>query len=329
MGVRKTETRLPAGLTAADLGESVISPDGRCCLISFNTAPLAASRPNSYMVFVTDAGLAATVESYQWSITEDGFEPYSETTTVGEFTYLPVNAGNLGIDVQLLDGSDKVLASLSMSQELGGLNPTIEDSIAAAAGQAGPGAGNPDVLRELVNEYYTYYQGVHLKTPEADDSFKRFVCGVLFDGVLKYPAAKRKDINNEIAATLTDNPAAFSTAAGNAVGPAALRLAVLAMNYPVGSPLLPWTELPDGGSANALADELLRQKLDALAEDNKIDLVNIARFPKTNIAFCAAIIENLRDKYFAGASFKDVLTGMNGTREHWITKHYTTGPIAK
>ena len=329
MGVRKTESRLPAGLQAADLGESVTSADGRCCLVSFITAPLAAGRENTYIVFVTDAGLGATVQSYQWSVTEDGIEPRSANTDVGEFGYMPLTVGNVTVDVQLLDASNKALLSLSINQEAGGLNPAIEDEIAAAATQAGPGAGNPDVLRELVNEYYGYYQAVQLKTPEGDDSFKRFVCGVLFDGTLKYPAGKRKEINNELAAVLTDNSTVFSAPAQNPIGPAAIRLALLAMNYPLGSPMLPWTELPDGGSANAAADELLRQKLDALAEESKIDLFNIARFPKTNIKFCAAIIENLRDKYFAGAAFKDVLTGMNGTREHWITKHYTTGPIAK
>jgi hypothetical protein len=329
MPVRKTESRLPSGLQPSDLGEAILSVDGRISLVSFCTSPLAASQENNYILFVTDSGLAANVQSYLWTVTEDGAIPFGITTTIGELSYQPNNVGNLVVDVQLLDGSNNKLASLSLIQEVGGLNPTIEDDIAAAAGQAGPGAGNPDILRELVNEYYIYYQSVHLKTPEGDDSFKRFTCGMLFDGLLKYPTAKRKDINNEIASVLTDNPAAFSIAAGNAVGPAALRLALLAMNYPPGSPLLPWTELPDGGSANALADELLRQKLDAFAEDDKIDLVNIARFPKTNIKFCAAIIENLRDKYFAGASFKDVLTGMNGTREHWISKHYNTGPIAK
>jgi hypothetical protein len=329
MSVRKTESRLPAGLQATDLGQSVVSPDGRCCLVSFNTAPLAATRENTYTVFVTDAALASNVQSYQWTFTEDGIEPYSTITVVGELAYRPTNAGNLDADVQLLDGSNAILASLSLIQEVGGLNPAIEDDIAAATKQAGPGAANPDVLRELVNDYYTYYQGVQLKTPEGDDFFKRFVCGMLFDGAVRYPPSKRKEISNEIVSVLTNNTDAFSTAAGNCIGPAALRLTLLAMHYPEGGPMLPWTELPETGSEHALADELLRQKLNALGENDKIDLVNIARFPKTSIQFCAAIIENLRNKYFPGASFKDVMTGMNGTREHWISKHYNTGPIAK
>ena len=62
--MRKTETRLPAGLQPADLGEAVASADGHCCLVSFITAPLAVNRENIYVVFVTDAGLAASVQSF-------------------------------------------------------------------------------------------------------------------------------------------------------------------------------------------------------------------------------------------------------------------------
>jgi hypothetical protein len=33
--VRKTENRLPPNFQAADFGETVVAPDGRCALVSF------------------------------------------------------------------------------------------------------------------------------------------------------------------------------------------------------------------------------------------------------------------------------------------------------
>ena len=68
--------------------------------------------------------------------------------------------------------------------------------------------------------------------------------------------------------------------------------------------------------------------LAALSDTDKIDIFNISRFPKTNITQCASIVETLRDKYFSGASFDDVLTGLSGTRAQWITMHYSKGPLA-
>ena len=72
MAVRKTETRIPTGLVASDLGESFVAADGRCALVSFITSPLAVNRENTYVVFVTDAGLAAQAHSFEWSFSENG-----------------------------------------------------------------------------------------------------------------------------------------------------------------------------------------------------------------------------------------------------------------
>jgi hypothetical protein len=152
---------------------------------------------------------------------------------------------------------------------------------------------------------------------------------MIFRGNQKNPREKRKENFDRLAQSLDENLDAFPIRAAQGIGPCDIRLALLAMNYPLSSPLLAWTELPEAADKNAFADELLRQKFMDISEDDKIDLLNLARFPKTSIDLCAKIIEALRDKYFPGASFNDVMTGMNGTRAHWILKHYLSGPLAK
>jgi hypothetical protein len=329
MPVRKTESRLPANLTAADLGEFVAAPDGRCTLVSFQTSPLAPGQKNTYVLFVTDAALAGSTHSYEWSIDEDGAFPQTVQTDVGEMTYQPANIGNIVVTARLLDTGGSELASITILQEIGALNEALETLIAAAGDQPGAGMSNPDVIREVVNGYYSYYESVTLKTPEPGDAFKRCVCSFLCDGALKRTPDERQTLSGKLADALDDNEDDFPTIAAEGVGVCGIRLGLLAMVFPSQAPLLTWTELPQDANQNAVADEQLRGQLANLGDDDKIDLINLARFPKTNIAQCAGIIEALRDKYFAGVSFDDVLTELSGTRQHWIGLHYSTGPIAK
>jgi hypothetical protein len=327
MPVRKTESRLPASMTPSDLGESVTSSDGKYALVSFLTSPLPPGRPNTYVLFVTDNALAGSIKSFKWDITEDGTLGFSQTTDVGEIAYQTNNIGNIDVSVRLLDNTDAVVGRISLIQEIGPLYPALESEIADAVEKDGPGAANLDAVRGIFNDFRIYYLDVKPTIPESDDSFQRFIGGIIFRGGLKSDPDERASDFTQLADALDNNPDAFPIEAAPGIGTCAIRLALLAMNHPSGSPLLPWTELPEPSDQNAMADEQLRQKLKDFSDDDKVDLLNLSRFPKTNISLCAKIIENLRDKYFAGASFKDVMTGMDGTRGHWIMKHYLKGPI--
>ncbi len=123
MPVRKTETRIPAGVAASDLGEAVVATDGRCALVSFLTSPLTAGHQNTYVLFVTDAALAASIQSCEWLFAEDGAFPQTVQTTVGEASYTPANIGNMTIIVRFLDSGGAELGSLTLVQDIGPLNP--------------------------------------------------------------------------------------------------------------------------------------------------------------------------------------------------------------
>ena len=171
MGVRKTETRFPGTLQATDLGQAIAAADGRCALVSFVTSPIVVGRENVYVAFVTDGGLAAAAQSFEWTFTENGGTPSVQTTQMGEVSYQPQSTGSLDLKVRILDSGSTEQANLSLTQEITSLNPILEGVISNAGDQPGPGVGNPEVVRELVNDYSVYYQGVQLKTPEAGDSF--------------------------------------------------------------------------------------------------------------------------------------------------------------
>jgi hypothetical protein len=332
MTVRNTECRLPAGYQATDLGEAVTAADGRCALVSFVTAPIVAERENSYVVFVTDPALAAATDSFEWTITEHARDPLVVTTQSGVFTYVPSTLATLSIDVALLDGGGTRQATLSLAQEVVDPSQAAEELIERAADALGAGAGNPEVLRELVNEHARYYQTVTPQSAEPADAFRRLTFSFVWDGAQRRTPRMRAWQIDRLATALNEQPADFAGLAAEGVGVSDLRLGLLAMilpSAPGGPPLLPWTELPEAVSPRAVADEQLRMAVSALSEPARIDLFNVVRFPKSNITQCARALEALRNRYFAGASFEDVLTGMSGIRAHWITRHYREGPLKR
>jgi hypothetical protein len=334
MPVRATETRIPASLRPADLGEAVVAADERCALVSCISSQLVLARDNTYIVFVTDGGLAGSTEAYEWSFAEGSRPPQKQRTAIGEITYRPTAEGALQIVVRLLDGADQELAQLSLSQEIVPLHAGLEALIENAKNEPGPGVGNPDVARELVNDHNPYYQGVTTESAENGDAFQRFVFSMVHDGAQQRSVQRRREHLNRLSATLNDGGAELATVAAEGAGVCSIRLALLAMIVPRSAdadvtPLLEWTELPDVASRRAVADEQLRARLASLDMPAKLDLFNIARFPKSNIVHCAKLIESLRDRYFDGATFEDVLTGMGGTRAHWILRHYREGPLMR
>jgi len=324
MAVRKTEGRLPEGLSPDDLGQSISSPDGKAILISYIISPLVVNRTNTYVVFVPDLDVAASVESYEWMITEENAAPTTQNTSIGELVYVPQTVSNLTVQVKAMANGNSEVASLSLSQEVVATNAELEELILSAADQPGPGIGNPDVARELVNDHNPYYQNVTLLTPENGDGFKQFVFSMVSDGALQRNPAQRKSMIDQLAASLNNGTDDYTTLISEGAGICKIRMTMLAMVIP---DIVTWTELPEDPSARLTADEQLRQTLAAVDENKKIDLFNLVRFPKSNITQCGKILEALRNRYFANANFNDVLTGMSGTRAHWISRHYREGPI--
>lgn len=324
MSVRKTESRVPATFAPGDLGQAMVAPDGRCALVSFVSSPVVVGRENTYVLFVTDAALAGSVNSFEWSFVENGGTPTTQTTAFGEQSYTPAATGQLLVTVRLLSAANTEQASITLTQEITTLQSEIEAAIAAARNSTGPAIGNPEAAREIVNDHSPYHQEVALQTPESGEAFQRFVFGMVHEGAVQRPPAQRKEQLSQLAASLNGPGGDFQTLAAAGAGLCGVRLALLAMVRAD----LPWTELPEPTTPRATADQQLRERLAALDEAKRIDLFNLVRFPKSNVVQSARIIEALRDRYFAGTNFQDVLTGMSGTRAHWITRHFREGPIA-
>lgn len=331
MPVRRTETRIPTNLQALDLGQAGVAADGRCALVSFVTSPIVVNRDNVYVLLVTDPALAGATESFEWSFAMDGVTPVVQTTPHGEVTWRSPSTGALTVTVRILGAGSAEQARLEIAQAVVDTNATLEALIEDARNEQGPTVANPDVARELINEHNLYYQSVALSTPETGDSFARFVFTMLHDGALEHSPAERKQHIDRLAEVLNGGEGDFATLAATGIGVCSIRPALLAMTTPPAAggsaPALAWTELPEPAAPHAAAEADLRRAIAALDLDTRIDFFNRARFPKSNIAQCARILETLRDRYFSGVPFNDVLTGLSGTRAHWMVRHYREGPL--
>ena len=332
MPVRKTESRTPFDLAPSELGEAVASSDEQALLVSMITAPLATGRPNTYVVFVTDSGLASQVEQFEWTFTENADAPTQQTTQQGEVTYTPASTGQLEVVVRLKDSADTDLKALTLVQPLGNLQAEIETLLAAASEGVQPTLGNPEAVRELVNDLSPYYQDARLLDGSADEDFERFLFTVVNDGVLRNDTADRHARIHHIADVLNTDSEDLPAALAPGVGVSALRLPLLAMHIgrtAGADPLIEFVELPEVSAPRVAGYRDLLEQIGSLDEDSRIDLFNVARFPKSNIKYCGVVLELLRDRYFSGTSFADVLAGMGGTRAHWITRHYSEGPLLR
>lgn len=326
MAVRKTESRLPDGFQPSDLGQAVTSAGGTCSLISFVTSPLVINRTNQYVVLIQDAGLAASAASYAWTVTESSGAPINSNSPTGELTYVATKIGNLQVAVNVLDGGGGTLATLTLQQDVTDPSEELEDLITESADTPGPGMANPDALRELINEHNMYYSGVALQNPETGLGFKRLVFNMAFDGVLKRNPFERKRHLNQLADAVNAGTSDLATVSTQGAGVCSVRLLLLAMTIPG---MVPFTLLPQDANQRALAANTLYQSLAQLSDEKKIDLFNIVRFPRSNIIYCGRILENLRNQYFAGTTFDDVLTGMSGARAQWIIGQYRQGPVSR
>lgn len=158
MAVRKTESRIPDSLQPEDLGQAVTS--NGVSLISFVTSPVVVDRNNHYVVMIVNAGIAAAAQSYEWSVSVNGGAATVSVTNIGEFMVDPQQTGTLVVSVNVRDAANATLATVTLNQHVVSPSEQLEDMIAEAHSQAGPGMADPDALRELINEHNLYYQNV-------------------------------------------------------------------------------------------------------------------------------------------------------------------------
>jgi hypothetical protein len=326
MPVRKTESRIPANFQPGDLGEATISVDGRVALIAYCPSPIVLLRTNVYVVMLMNDPLALAVNGYEWVISENGTERHRSITPIGELEYTPQAAGSVSITVTLQGGGNPIL---HLAQSVVVTNPQLETLITAAGNTVGPTIADPAIARELVNHYCQFYSGVTTTPPEAGQAaqdFQRLIFKIVYEGTAAINPTTRKQKLAQLADILNSSTPNFSEKAWESLGLCGLRAALLAMFYPDANR---YQELPIDITTRSQRRLQITTQIDALNINQKVDLFNLLRFPKSNIIQSAKIIEALRNRKFAGTNFTDVLTGFQGARLNDIINHFRQGPNAR
>jgi hypothetical protein len=295
---------------------------------------VAARRIQNYVVFVTEAGLAATVNSYDWSFTNGGVTNQTTSNGIAEFT--PQNTGSLVVAVNLKSAANATLHTVTLTQQVISLNEALELKIEQEENNF-PGAGNPETSRELVNDIRPYVNAI---LPIASDEiYNKAICSLAYARTLQTTQIRRNLLNEDLANILKTQPANFYSQAKDGIGICKTRPQLLAMflDNPAsaGNKYLNIATLELAAGANAAARTAnataIETAFNALGVDVHTDLFNLLRFPKSHVAMAKRIFDSLKERYYpdVAPSVTTVATylGVTADAKKLITE-YEKGPVA-
>ncbi len=337
MPVRKTESRLPPGFSAAELGQSATAAaNANIYLISYLTDPVIRERMQHYVVLVDGVAapaLPATIGQYDWSINDAG-TAHTQRTDAGILEYTPQNLGTLAVSVNVLDAAGATLATVALSQQVVPLFTGLEQKIDEDEATS-PLAAHPETSRELINDLRRYADAI--APPASDALLDKLLLSIAYSVTLRIPQSSQvvRNVRLENAAREINNGqhANFLSVAENGIGVAECRPHLLAMclnknGTAPAVPYIPFVQIPARGRARTTALTGIRTAFNALTEPDKVDLFNLLRFPKTHFRMCKTVLERLRDEYFNGQAMQALL-GDRAKTERLISEYQEDGIKAR
>jgi hypothetical protein len=318
MGVRKTESRMPEGFEAQDFGQAAVK-DGNYALVSYFTSPIALSTTITYIVFVLNN---ATADTYHWTfesipsgkIDESVPDPFD-----GLYRYTPKHLGTLKVKVEVTANGEKK-SVLELEQEIVPLDSDLESLLAGKGSiqnfnvsiSVGALGGNDRISREIVNNFRNYildtaYNFKNYILPSSSPSSEtskippRFLAAIAYLAILRSEIKlfHREAVLEKAANELNeDNPISFlfDPLGVCQIKPQVLAMAIRKPNITPEKTYTDWIEIPADGSKVRLTQTKIKSNFDNLELNDKIDLFNLLRFPKSNIRMCEQLLFKLNDR---------------------------------
>jgi hypothetical protein len=328
MPVRKTESRLPDGFTAADLGQSATAAGNKIALVSFFSSPCALRQTQVYVVFVADPAVASTVGNYEWTFA-NGATPTQLQTDDGITQFTPQSLGALTVTVKVKGGGGAVLHTITLSQQVIALNNDLEVLIDQQESNV-PDAAHPDTSRELVNEIRGY---INVLLPgTANELYNKAISSLAYARCMESEQFRRHLALERIAKVINSgNHKDFLSETKEGFGTCKTRPQLLAMflkRQGATQPYIDLVELPDAKASRPAVEKAIAKAFNdatKVTEEHKIDLFNLLRFPKSHLAMVKLVIDGLQAKYFSSATVPDVLK-VKAKATSLLTQ-FETGPI--
>lgn len=325
MTVRKTESRIPLGFNAFELGESVQVDN--FALVCYLRSPVPVDSKLDYVLFVTAVPEADRDNwTYSWKtvrVSTGEVIKEQKVTHRGVFDVTPNFLGEIATSVEIMHNGTAVATSrpLLLRQEVVSLEPTLEVlfesknllnhlGVDKCVGTLG---GTREASRELINGFRQYvFEAIGPAAPRpALDVPLQLLAATVYMSILETPKEGLFERDHDIeaaAAELNDEwSVAFAAQIDNALGVSSIAPQTLAMVLErpgTGKPYTPWLEKPSTDVGRAEVNESIRRNLmDDLqdipgqtAEEARIDLFNLLRFPKSNIRMCALVLRRLLER---------------------------------
>jgi len=323
MAVRRTESRLPDGLQASDLGQAATTAN--LALVSYFSSPVAVTRPQTYVLFVTDSALAGRVASYQWTFTLNG-TAHGRTSDIGQQGFTPTAEGQLQVSVQARDSGGQALGTVSLTQQVFPLNPELESLITSTTANA-PVAGHPETTRELINDLRLWIDQQVTPGNTDDGRLNRLLLSIAYAECLHVPPARREAHLDYIADLLEAGRFDDLVSEGEeGLGICQLRPRTLAMSLERNNqPWIPWTLLPADPVQRLRVLPSIYMEFNNLSQNDIVDLYNRLRFPRTNLRGCQQVLLRIRREFFNGQTWTALLQ-QPGAASEFLTQ-FNEGPI--
>lgn len=324
MAIRRTESKIPGGFdNISALGYAIKDAENRYALVSFLGKTLRlgflgkynknfVAFKNQYVVFI-DTSQVNKVTDYKYRLAffnEKKEEVWVKNGTkqIGVFSFslkeedIIEIQNKLAIEckfkVEISNGSNK-LHSLELIHNVKGLRKDLEEVILTKAGSKkflNAYVGNKVVFRLVGNYLADYIQDAYLNEPE---TYKETIPPELLTAIV-YQNITEKITNHILAKqnhilakelNSNENKNSKKTILKNVTGICNLKPAFAGMFIPKehGTSFLPKIVIP----ANKNSKTILKQ-FRQLPKEEKIDIYNLLRFPKSNLKICLLSLISLK-----------------------------------
>jgi hypothetical protein len=298
-------------------------------LISMLQTPLRILAENTYVLFTSQEGATINdnlIDSYYWIVEKQSPNLswvliHSKTTSIGEFDYAFTENGIYKISVSF--NFQETTRSLFIYQEAQSWNKMLENinsdlgtSLADYTIEIDPGilaninrhliGGNLTTFTELIADYYSFIiQASHCTG--SNGISPKILAATLYNEMISRP--KNKIIingqlftrNMELEAAIDDineredykwSKIYVSNQTNNSLGIGQLKPSTVCMLLDI----ISWQELPRDIEQRAKVIKKIESEYEKLDINIKSDIINLLRFPKSNIFLCAQYLTRLKNR---------------------------------
>ena len=185
MNINLTETRLPIGKSASDLGQSVSAFNDNLILISYQESPIVVDYIQNYVLFVINSDVADSIDNISWS---------ALIVTDTQSVAVDVNAENPTQVTLTANSKGKLTIKVEVSYNNGAkdtltLNQTVKNrflQIVPKTNDYLPSYGNPQTTSWVMDSYVKYLLSVKNAEDNYHTELRFLIVSLMYYNLMNY-----------------------------------------------------------------------------------------------------------------------------------------------